>query len=123
LVVADAPEGSDDVVAVEVDRHERDAVGPRAKSGETGAFVGLCGRMVNLEPGHSVCRESQGAAVVAGAEDDDLADTSLESREARTIEERGAARHPLPPLHAPPPQRAPPQRMVEAKLRVCVTGR
>jgi len=122
-VVADTPEGSDDVVAVEVDRHERDAVGRRAESGEAGALVRLCGGMVDLEPGDSGSRESQGAAVVACAEDDDLADTALEGREARTIEERGAARHPLPPLRAPPPQRTPAQRVVEAKLRVCVAGR
>src|SRR6266536_1525999 len=123
LVVSDAPEGSDEAVAVEVDRHERDAVGRRADGGEASAFVGLCGGMVNLEPDHSRSRESQGATVVAGAKNDDLADTALESREARTIEERRAARHPLPPLRAPLPQRTPSQRVVEAKLRVCVAGR
>jgi NAD-dependent dihydropyrimidine dehydrogenase PreA subunit len=64
-----------------------------------------------------------GSGVTAGAEHDDLADTALESREGRTIEERGAARHPLPPLRAPSPERTPSQRLVEAKFRPCVAGR
>jgi hypothetical protein len=115
-VVASRVEGSCQLVADEVDRHEHDLVARRTDRREPGSFVSLGGGMVDFEPSHPRRGEAQRATVVPGSDDDDLAHAAVQSSKGHAVEERGAARHSLPPLAGSSPERASTEGQVEASF-------